>query len=94
MPKQKVQAPVCGKEAMLEQLKMDGHAPSDFTFYFVTGMSPHEELEVCNLEELPDNLDSFCCQAQDGWPLYNYDQRKDPKIVKIENPESNDDEDS
>jgi hypothetical protein len=87
MHEQKAEAKVCAKEAMLEQLKVDGHLPSDFTFYYVTKMSPDGELEACKFEELPEDLDSFCCQARAGWPLYNYNRTQDPKIVRIEKPE-------
>jgi hypothetical protein len=77
-----------GKDAIRRRLEEDGFDPSDFSFYFANEFSTEGLVNCCRFEDLPENLDSFCCWGRDGWPLYNYDQEQNPAIVRIDRPSS------
>jgi hypothetical protein len=72
-----------GKEVIRRRLTVDGFDPESFVFYFLNEENPEGELDSCSFENLPENLDSFCCEGRDGRPLYNYDRRNIPNIERV-----------
>jgi len=90
MSRERGEGEYSGKEAIFKRLESDGHDPAGFIFYFLRDQSADGKLDSCRFEELPEELESFCCQGKDGWPLYNYDRHKRPDILKMEQPEPRD----
>lgn len=87
MSRERREGEYSSREKILRRIRSDGYDPAGFAFYFVSEQSADGKIDCCHLEDLPEELDSFCCQGEKGQPLYNYDRHKNPNIVKLERPE-------